>query len=121
MDDTILSTRAEGRPKLLIVAAFGQGKPENRHELIDGIRENIGDLTGVDIYAVTTAARTGFGAFAEAHPCDGITYAYEATKTACTPYSDAEKAAGITFEEGTGKGSRHTVECGCGEQLRHYL
>ena len=106
MDETIYSTKAEGRPKLLIFYTYMPGsvngvvlKADDRSETIDGIREQIGDFVGVDIYAINTMARSNVSAYMEHHACDGITYVYGSDlENSKKPYVDAAKAAGITSD-----------------------
>lgn len=111
MDETIYSTKAEGRPKLLVFYTYMPGsvngvvlKADDRSETIDGIREQIGDFAGVDIYAINTMARSNISAYMAYHACDGITYVYGSDlETIKKPYVNAAKAAGITSDTASAK------------------
>lgn len=111
MDETIYSTQAKGRPKLLVFYTYTPGsvngvvlKADDRSETIDGIREQIGNFAGVDIYAINTMARSNISAYMAYHACDGITYVYGSDlENIKMSYVNAANAAGITSDVASAK------------------
>lgn len=76
LDDTTLTSAAEGRPKLLI---FYSNTCYNCRSTISSISADIADFAGIDIYALETndGTKEEVAAFQSQYGCDEITFSYD--------------------------------------------
>ncbi|MCM1297479.1 MAG: InlB B-repeat-containing protein, partial [Muribaculaceae bacterium] len=78
LDDTQISSTANGKPKLLI---FYSNTCGNCRSTIRGISEQIADFAGIDIYAIETtqATKEEVATYQETYGCEEITFSYDVT------------------------------------------
>lgn len=76
LDDTKITSVADGRPKLLI---FYSNTCFNCRSTISSISADIADFTGIDIYALETndGTKEEVAAFQSQYGCDEITFSYD--------------------------------------------
>lgn len=94
LDDTKLTSVADGRPKLLI---FYSNTCYNCRSTIGSISADIADFTGVDIYALETNGGTKeeVAAFQSQYGCDEITFSYDQNNANTQSMFQYARAGGI--------------------------
>lgn len=92
--DGKISSTAAGRPKLLIFYSNGCG---NSRMTINHISQNIGDYTGVDIYAIENNSGTKESVieFQKTYGCGEITFSYDADGRNAARMWEYADAAGL--------------------------
>lgn len=82
LDGTKLSSKAAGKPKVLIFY-INDSINDRCKNTIKGIRDNISDLSGADIYAIecNKANKDSISAFRNSYGCNNILFAYDETGT----------------------------------------
>ncbi|MDE6214060.1 MAG: InlB B-repeat-containing protein [Lachnospiraceae bacterium] len=78
LDDTKISSAADGKPKLLIFYSNGCGNSRNT---IKGISSKIDKFAGIDVYAIETnlGTKEEVAEFQATYGCEGITFSYDVT------------------------------------------
>lgn len=76
VDDTMLSSAAAGKPKLLIFYSNGC---TNCRNTIEGISGRIGNFAGIDIYAIesTKKSKDEVAAYQQEHGCEEMMFSYD--------------------------------------------
>lgn len=94
LDDTKITSVAEGRPKLLI---FYSNTCYNCRSTIGSISADIADFTGIDIYALETNGGTKeeVAAFQSQYGCEEITFSYDQNNANTQSLFQYARAGGI--------------------------
>lgn len=100
LDDTKITSAAEGRPKLLI---FFSNTCYSCQSTISSISSRIGDFAGTDIYAIETnkGTKEAVAEFQDQYGCDEIVFSYDMT--------DEVNARSMTYYYFTGTGTGGTI------------
>ncbi|MDE6738186.1 MAG: InlB B-repeat-containing protein, partial [Lachnospiraceae bacterium] len=90
LDGTTISTRADGRPKLLVFCSFTEGRYGSTGR-VENIRDDISSFEGVDIYVIEYSLNSWerVNEVREEYGCDEMTFAYD-DKTGHAQYVLAE-------------------------------
>lgn len=94
LDETTITSAAEGRPKLLV---FYSNTCGNCRGTIQNLSSSIDSFAGIDIYAIETTQKTKeeVAAYQEQYGCEEITFSYDITKRNENSMWAYARAAGI--------------------------
>ncbi|MDE5716621.1 MAG: InlB B-repeat-containing protein [Lachnospiraceae bacterium] len=94
LDDTTISSAAEGKPKLLI---FYSNTCPNCQNTIRGISGRIANFAGIDIYAIETTEKSKdeVAAYQQEYGCEEITFSYDAQSGNSNSMWEYVRAAGF--------------------------
>ena len=96
LDDTILSSRADGRPKLLVFTCKVDERDTYASSTVESISQSISDFAGVDIYVIDYGlnSKEYVSNYKAAYGCDEMKFAYDTTNGTRSIVVDYLKAAG---------------------------
>lgn len=99
LDDTKVSSAAEGRPKLLI---FYRNTCWNSQQTISSISRNIEDFGGVDVYAIEIDrnSKESVAEFQETYGCDEIVFSYDTGTSNSAGMWQYARAGGVIDDDG---------------------
>lgn len=99
IDDTIISSVAQGRPKLLI---FYRNTCWNSQQTISGISRNIEDFGGADVYAIEIDgnSKESVAEFQETYGCDEILFSYDTGTSNSAGMGQYARAGGVIDDDG---------------------
>ncbi len=94
LDETTITSAAEGRPKLLV---FYSNTCGNCRGTIQNLSSSIDSFAGIDIYAIETTQKTKeeVAAYQKQYGCEEITFSYDITKRNENSMWAYARAAGI--------------------------
>lgn len=100
IDDTIISSVAQGRPKLLI---FYRNTCWNSQQTISSISRNIEDFGGADVYAIEIDgnSKESVAEFQETYGCDEIVFSYDTGTSNSASMWQYVRAGGVTNDDGS--------------------
>ncbi|MDE7130743.1 MAG: InlB B-repeat-containing protein [Lachnospiraceae bacterium] len=100
LDDTQISSKADGRPKLLIFVDYSS--QSNAFNFLQNIRDSISSFEGVDVYVIDyrLSSKEDVSKVRDEYGCDEITFTYDTTGGAQSVLSEymyvTEDLAGIS-------------------------
>ena len=99
IDDTIISSVAQGKPKLLI---FYRNTCWNSQQTISGISRNIEDFGGADVYAIEIDGNTkeSVAEFQATYGCDEILFSYDTGTSNSASMWQYARVGGVIDDDG---------------------